>query len=127
MKKRTLKETKERIQSLLDSNHQAAVDALLFVYDRQTVMEKKVQGVIMDNGIGFTAFDGEILSSFAQQWNRKKWLSDKQLVILHRKIRHYWKQLSDLFSPLLDKEEETPFPDFNEAEFMTSRNEFIEA
>lgn len=61
--------------------------------ENQTAQEQACQTVVEDNGIGFTGCDGQILSSFADQYARRKSLSDKQMNIVFKKMPKYWKQV----------------------------------
>jgi hypothetical protein len=84
---------KTYIQALVQGNDKAAIRALLAIYDRQTESEKAAQVTKESNGIGFSGCDSEILSSFAEWYKAKGYLSPKQLAIAKRKISRYWKQL----------------------------------
>ena len=67
---------------------------LVVVYQNQTSDEQAAQETIEHNGIGFSGPDAEILSSFAQQYQRRGSLSDKQMRILRRKIPSYAGQVA---------------------------------
>ena len=84
---------KTYIQELIAKNDQAVIRALLAIYDRQTESEKADQTTKEDNGVGFNGVDGIILSSFAEWYKNKGFLSPKQLAISRNKMKRYWKQL----------------------------------
>jgi|ERR1035437_1794809 hypothetical protein len=84
---------KAYIQGLIQTNDQAVIRGLLAIYSRQTEAEKATQATKEDNKIGFSGVDGVILSSFAEWYLAKGYLSPKQLAITRNKIRRYWKQL----------------------------------
>ena len=66
---------------------------LLVIYERQTADEKTGGVTVHHNTVGFSGVDAEILTSFAKQLKTRKFLTDKQMVILKRKIIKYWRQL----------------------------------
>lgn len=82
--------------------HQLATDpawalrALVKIYERQTASEKSTQGTIEQNGIGFSGIDGNFFSSLAEQYNRKGTLSEKQMVIVMKRMKKYARQILDL-------------------------------
>lgn len=107
MKDRKLKKTeaiddkgriwdKERIQNLLLSNNEAVYQALLKIYDRQTSDEQDAQDTRDWNAMGFTGFDGKILSSFTESYKKYGRLTDKQMAIARNKMKKYWKQLLEV-------------------------------
>lgn len=93
VKKEVLKWNKETVQELLASNDVAVLRALVAIYNNQTDEEQSSERTYYDNGIGFSGIDGEILSSFAKQLLKRGSLSEKQMVILRKKMKKYWKQL----------------------------------
>lgn len=84
---------KTSMQELLVANDKAAVKALLVIYSRQTQSEQASMATREHNAVGFTATDAEILTSFAEQFKRKGFLSFKQMGLLKKRITKYWKQL----------------------------------
>lgn len=70
-----------------------ALRALSVIYANQTADEQATQQTKHENGIGFTGADAEILTSFAQQYERRGSLSPKQMTILHKRMPKYAKQL----------------------------------
>ena len=72
------------------------VKALLWIYKFQTEDEKQSDSTRELNGVGFTGVDGEILSSFAKQVINRHFLSEKQMVILRKKIKKYETQMSKI-------------------------------
>lgn len=85
--------SRSRVIALIESNDKAAIRALLVVYGNQTASEKASHTAAEHNGIGFSQMDAEILTSFAQFYNRAGFLSAKQMTILKKKIVRYWKQV----------------------------------
>ncbi len=93
MSKITKKEVKEFVKEKLATDRIWAIKALLKIFENQTLEEQKFKDTIYHNGVGFNGTDGEILSSFALQFQKKRFLSDKQMVILFKKIPKYWAQI----------------------------------
>ena len=89
-KKALLAALKER----LAQDDRWALQALTVVYRNQTADEQHAQQTIEHNGIGFSGPDAEILSSFAQQYQRRGCLSRKQMNLLRRKIPSYAGQVA---------------------------------
>lgn len=84
------------LKNALSTNQQWALRALVRIYQDQTQAEKD-QGTTHDhNNIGFSGVDGELLSSFAQQYMSRGRLSDKQMVYVFKKMPKYWKQLVNI-------------------------------
>jgi hypothetical protein len=77
----------------LATNAAWAVRGMLKIYSYQTASEQSCQQTHDRNDMGFSGCDAEILSSFSQQVQRGRTLSDKQLAIVYRKMPRYWKQL----------------------------------
>lgn len=86
--------TPDEIKTMIATNDKAVARALLALLDRQTADEQASQTTSHSNGQGFTGADAEILTSFAQQVQRGRTLSVKQLEIARRKLVKYAKQLA---------------------------------
>ncbi len=80
----------------LSTNDAWAVKALVRLYDFQTREEQRIECAIQRNYSGFNKPDSRILSSFAKQYLRKGWLSEKQLWVLKQRIPKYWKQIIEI-------------------------------
>ena len=70
--------------------------AIVVLHQRQTVDEQASQMTRNVNGAGFNSTDAFILSSFAEQINKGRTLSPKQLAIAHKKVVKYAKQVISL-------------------------------
>jgi hypothetical protein len=81
------------VKNQLLTNPAWATKALLKIFDFQTYEEKQYETTNVDNGVGFTGADAEILSSFAKQYKSRGFLSSKQMYILHKRIPKYWSQI----------------------------------
>jgi lipid II:glycine glycyltransferase (peptidoglycan interpeptide bridge formation enzyme) len=77
---------------LATRDHQA-IKGLMEVYANQTETEQETNDTHCDNGVGFTPADAPFLSSLAQQYQVKKYLSKKQMDILKKRIPKYARQL----------------------------------
>ena len=88
--------TKDFIKNQLATNPTWAVKALVKIYERQTIDEQNSQMTKENNGIGFNGLDANILSSFAEQVNKGRDLSVKQMTIVYKKMPRYWKQVASL-------------------------------
>lgn len=87
--------TRSKVQALIDARDDAAIRALLAVYAKQTDAEKNLDHTSEENSMGFSKFDAEILTSFAKQYNRSGYLTEKQMAICRNRMKRYWKQLLD--------------------------------
>lgn len=89
----TKKAIKAYVKNQLGSNRDWALKGLVTIYQNQTADEKMSQGTIEYNGIGFSGADGEIMSSFSEQYRKWGRLSEKQLSIVLKKMPKYWQQI----------------------------------
>jgi hypothetical protein len=87
-------EAKGIVRHMLMTNNEWLVRGLVALHNRQTEDEKRTQDVKYLNKMGFNSADAAILSSFAEQWKRKTWLSDKQMVKLRGLMLKYAGQLA---------------------------------
>lgn len=85
--------TKEYIRERITTDDNALIRGMLAIYAYQTADEQRAQVTKYENGVGFNGADSTILSSFCEQYNRKGFLSTKQLNIARRKMAKYAKQL----------------------------------
>ena len=81
------------VKTKLQTSDVWAKAALLRIYDYQTRDEKISEHTHENNNVGFTGCDAEILSSFAKQLIRKKWLSPKQMALVFKKMPKYHNQI----------------------------------
>ncbi len=88
--------TKDFIKNQLATNPTWAVKALVKIYERQTIDEQNSQATKENSGVGFNGLDANILSSFAEQVNKGRNLSVKQMTIVYKKMPRYWKQVASL-------------------------------
>jgi len=94
----TKKIIREYVRTKLASDKVWALRALEVVYNNQTDYEQINETTNEHNEVGFTGADGEILTSIANQYMRWRTLSPKQMEIVMKKMKKYWKQIL----PLMD-------------------------
>lgn len=93
--------TKEVIQEKIRTNIAWTIRTLEVLYNRQTEDEREFNQTSHKNGMGFNGTDGELLSSFYVQLQRKRkndpnaLLSEKQLEICKKLLPKYWKQIQE--------------------------------
>jgi len=93
MKKLTKQQIKEFVRGKLANDTRWALHGLTKIFEFQTAAEQEYETTCEYNGVGFTGADGEILTSFAKQYINRKWLSEKQMAIVMKKMPKYWKQI----------------------------------
>lgn len=89
-----------QIREALERRQDAVEKALLLIYKAQTPDEKNAEITVEKNGVGFSAFDAGILTSYAKyilenRWNRPagQILTPRQLAVARVKILRYAGQL----------------------------------
>jgi hypothetical protein len=87
---------KDSIISLLKTNDNAVKRGLIALYKRQTADEKSTQATRVVNNIGFNKHDAKFLSSLAEQYLNKGWLSVNQIASARKSITKYWRQLVEI-------------------------------
>ena len=95
--------TKESVKDLLRRNDEAVERGILRIYSFQTDEEKYTGATKTVNGKGFSKFDVEILSSFAQQIRQGRHLTEKQMYKARPKICKYAGQLLEYMRTKEDK------------------------
>lgn len=83
----------ELLREKLSKDSQWAIKGLMAVYAKQTADEQSSLQTSRSNGIGFSGFDAELLSSFAQRIKAGKSLTDKQMAIVFKRMPRYAAQL----------------------------------
>jgi hypothetical protein len=85
--------TKEKLLKLLEESDVAVWRGVYRIYQNQTEYEKAACETHEYNGVGFSGADGNILSSFAQFYEKNGYLSPKQTMLARKKIKKYTRQL----------------------------------
>ena len=84
------------LKEQLATNEKRAIEGMLRIYSFQT-NEEKCEGYTKEfNGMGFSSIDSDILSSFAEQYTTKGWLSPKQMNVVKKHMPKYASQLINL-------------------------------
>lgn len=104
--------TIDSIKENLKSSNVWQLRTLLLIHSLQTESEKAYGTTDSDNGVGFTAADAEILTSFADRvldWNKgsnyRYPLSRKQMELLQKKIVKYAGQALKVINGKIDAPE----------------------
>ena len=93
---KTKKECKAKVVELLKTNDRAVIRGLQALLKRQTSTEVNSLITTDSNGVGFSAFDAEILTSFALFSKRTGFLTEKQMSIARARITKYAGQLAEI-------------------------------
>lgn len=102
MKDVTVEEEKKRIwteaeiKTLVQTNDKVLYGALKNLYNCQTADEQSSAETTHANGAGFNALDAEFLTSVSKFLLKNGYLTDKQKVIVRKKLVKYNKQLTRL-------------------------------
>jgi len=86
--------TPDEIRGRLSESTAWLERGILAVYERQTAAEKAAKVTRDSNGIGFSAFDAEFLSSLAEWLRSGRHLTEKQAAHGRRKMLKYSGQLA---------------------------------
>ncbi len=85
--------TVEEIKTLILTNDKMVARSVVVLYERQTASEQAAQETHERNGVGFNGVDASILSSFAEFYKSRGYLSVKQTAIARKKLGKYARQL----------------------------------
>lgn len=88
--------TEDEIKTLVQTNDKVLYGALRKLYAEQTADEQMTGDTKEHNGVGFNGVDGQFLSSVAEFLKNRGYLTDKQKVIVRKKLVKYNKQLTRL-------------------------------
>lgn len=88
--------TAKEIVDIINENDDQCCKALLALYARQTDDEQVSATTKVHNGVGFTAYDAEILTSMAEGYKKYGRLTEKQLAVVRKKLVHYKRQLQEI-------------------------------
>ena len=82
------------LKRMLSTNQKWATSALIRIYDNQTLDEQNSGETYYQNGIGFSGCDARILTSFAEFYKSRGFLTGKQMTCVFKKIGKYANQLA---------------------------------
>lgn len=88
--------TKEFIKEKILTNDLWLARAVVAIYKKQTSAEQQAGYTKEFNGVGFNGVDSEILSSLAEFYKNRGFLSPKQLNIARKKMVKYVGQLTKI-------------------------------
>ena len=88
--------TIEEIRELLKESDNAVARAIVAIYNRQTEDEQITKETSVSNGVGFSGVDANFLSSLAQFYQAKGFLSVGQLKYGRKAIMKYAGQLTEI-------------------------------
>lgn len=86
--------TEEEILYLIQTNDKVLYGALKKLYEKQTEDEQQYGETTHSNGVGFNGVDSRFLSSVSEFLIARGFLTDKQKVIVRKKLIKYNKQLT---------------------------------
>ena len=86
--------TEEEIRYLIQTNDKVLYGALKKLYERQTEDERQIGETAHSNGVGFNGVDSRFLSSVSEFLIKRGFLTDKQKMIVRKKLIKYNKQLT---------------------------------
>jgi len=86
---------KKEIYDRIENDDGYAIASLLHVYSFQLEDEKADQYTKYKNGQGFNGTDAGFMSNLASQYNKKGFLSDRQINAMKRNLKKYWSQIAD--------------------------------
>lgn len=88
--------SEQEIKDLVQVNDKVLYGALRKLYSQQTLDEQNTGETIEHNGIGFNGVDAKFLTSTAQFLEKTGFLTEKQKVVVRKKLIKYTKQLTRL-------------------------------
>ena len=88
--------TADFIREKMATDDRWLIRGLLAIYKKQTDSEKKVQDTFERNGVGFNGIDAQIMSSIAEFYMNRNYITPKQTVVVRRKMNKYAGQLAKI-------------------------------
>lgn len=92
----TNKWTRDDVWTILRTNDDQVGRAVVALYQRQTEDEQQTSNTNERNGAGFNGVDAPFLSSIAEQYLRKGYLTAKQADATRKTIKKYIGQLTEI-------------------------------
>jgi len=84
------------IRALLETNNNFLKRALVKMYNRQTESEQEHIYTHQRNSVGFNKPDGSKLGSLAKFYVDRKFLTEKQIILVRRRLVRYTRQITDI-------------------------------
>ena len=88
--------TVEEVKVLLAESDKAVARAILAIYNRQTEDEKAIKETSESNGVGYNGVDANFMSSLAQFYQAKGFLTAGQVKYGRKAIMKYAGQLTTI-------------------------------
>lgn len=88
--------TADFIREKIATDDRWLIRGLLAIYKKQTDGEKKIQETTEKNGVGFNGIDAQIMSSIAEFYMNRNYITPKQTVVVRRKMNKYAGQLAKI-------------------------------
>ena len=85
---------REMIQALLAEHDNAVTRGLEVIHSLQTADERTTRSTMHSNRVGWSGYDARIMSSLAEFYEKRGYLSAKQLTLARRKMMRYAGQLA---------------------------------
>lgn len=85
--------TIEEIKELIKTSDKMVVRSVVKLYELQTATEQAAQETHERNGVGFNGVDAGIMSSFAEWYKNRGYLSAEQTALARKKLFKYAGQL----------------------------------
>lgn len=86
--------TTEFIREKMATDDRWLIRGMMAIYSKQTDNEKRVQETRELNGVGLNGVDGQIMSSIAEFYSNRNYITPKQAVIVRKKMMKYAGQLA---------------------------------
>jgi hypothetical protein len=86
----------QKVKELMFRSPEFVVKSLLTLYGMQTGAEQQGRTTQELNRLGFNKFDADVLSDISQRYYKFRYLTDKQILLIRKKIIKYRKQLASL-------------------------------
>lgn len=87
--------SRDEVKSKIMTDDEYVVGALTAIHSRQTIEEQSSGETLKQNNVGFNSADARILSDFVAHYNRRGFLSAKQIAVARRRLVKYSGQLLD--------------------------------
>lgn len=86
--------TVEEIRENILTKEAWTIRGLIAIYNYQTQAEKQIRDTVEWNGVGFNGVDGRLMSSMAEFYLSRNYLSEKQLYLVRKRLVKYAGQLA---------------------------------
>ena len=85
--------TIDRVRELIVSRDDAAIKALLRIYEYQTAHEQAIEATVENNMVGFNHSDAKLMTALAKWYMSRKFFTPKQLARVKRAMPKYAGQI----------------------------------